>query len=237
MIPRFPALPNNGSTLDGPIWTLLYELIANMVYALTIRILNIWVIGVIMLVSAAGLVAGELAFHTLDIGYNLTDQWAALARVGFSFFAGVLVYRLSNPREHRSTWASFACVAVLGAALAVHLPHRFTMVYELASVIIGGPLLLFVAARLEPEPISGRVFTFIGLISYGVYLIHQPLGNLVTRELSEVMDIPQDLSGLWFGAAFLAFVVALAWALDRLYDAPIRKVLRAWAFPPRPAGG
>jgi hypothetical protein len=48
-----------------------------------------------------------------------------------------------------------------------------------------------------------------------------------------VMRIPGDWRGVAFGAAFMAFLVLLNWALDVFYDAPVRKVLRARFMPPR----
>src|SRR5580693_3410054 len=102
MIPRFPGLESNGTTLNGPIWTLLYELIANFVYAGAIRLMKTGVVIGIMAVCGAGIVFAELHYGTLDVGYNLTDQWAALARVGFSFFTGVLIYRWLGEKEVKS---------------------------------------------------------------------------------------------------------------------------------------
>jgi peptidoglycan/LPS O-acetylase OafA/YrhL len=235
MIPRFPGLSINGTTLNGPIWTLLYELIANFVYAAAIRLLKTWVLVAIVVVCAAGVVFAEFHYGTLDVGYNLTDQWAALARVGFSFFAGVLIYRLVGNHEHRSTLAAWACVAVLAVALAVHVPDDFIPVYEIGMVLVGLPMMAIAAAHFEPDPVSGRLFSFVGLISYGVYIVHQPLGNLAVMELQRVVRIPSDLSGALYGLAFMAFLVLLTWALDRLYDAPVRRWLRAMFFPQRSA--
>ena len=235
MIPRFPGLSTNGTTLNGPIWTLLYELIANLVYAVAIRLLKTWVLIAILVVCGAGVVFAELHYGTLDVGYNLTDQWAALTRVGFSFFAGVLIYRRFGSREHRSVWAAWACVAVLGVALAIHLPDGFVAVYEIGMVLAGMPILVIAAGHFEPDRLSGRLFSFVGLISYGVYIVHQPLGNLTVTALRRVVHIPSDLRGVLFGLAFLAFLVLLTWALDVFYDAPVRRVLRAVFMPAPPA--
>jgi len=188
----------------------------------------------IMVVCGAGIVFAELHYGTLDVGYNLTDQWAALARVGFSFFTGVLIYRWLGEKEVKSPLAAWACVIVLGAALAIQVPDKLIPVYEIGMVLAGMPLLAIAAARFEPDAVSGRLFSFVGLISYGIYIVHQPLGNLVVMELHRVMRIPGDWRGVAFGAAFMAFLVLLNWALDVFYDAPVRKVLRAWFMPPHP---
>jgi peptidoglycan/LPS O-acetylase OafA/YrhL len=108
--------------------------------------------------------------------------------------------------------------------------------YEIGMVLAGMPILVIAAGHFEPDRLSGRLFSFVGLISYGVYIVHQPLGNLAVMELNRVMRIPETLSGALFGAAFLAFLVLLNWALDVYYDAPVRKVLRAMFMPARPRG-
>lgn len=227
MIPLFPGLGANGSSLDGPTWTLLPELIANAVYALAIRFMTLWVLAAIVVVCGAGLVVAELHYGTLDVGYSPTDQWGALARVGFSFFAGVLAFRLVGDRKRISGWVAWGCVAVLTAALAYSPSDAVVPYYELGLVFLGFPALLVVAARFEPGARSGRWFSFIGLVSYGVYILHKPLGNLALAALGAGVRIPTDARGLILGAVFLTVLVGLSWALDVFYDAPLRRWLRA----------
>jgi peptidoglycan/LPS O-acetylase OafA/YrhL len=233
MIPMFPGLPASGTALDGPIWTLLPELVANAVYARFIRVMNLGVVLAIMALSAAGIVFAAGEAGTLDVGYNPTDQWAALARVGFSFFAGVLIYRVVGERERRSAWAPWACLAVLGVILAVRPPEDWASNYEVAVVLLGFPLLIALAAMIEPGPVVGRAFSRLGLLSYGVYLLHQPLGHLIETAV-RWLHIPIARGGALVGLVFIALVVALSEWLDKAYDAPLRKVLRARFLGPPP---
>jgi peptidoglycan/LPS O-acetylase OafA/YrhL len=227
MIPRIPGLSANGSALDGPTWTLVPELIANMVYAAAIRFMTLPVLLAIVVVCGAGVAFAEFHYGTLDVGYNATDQWAALARVGFSFFAGVLLFRFFGDRRHDSEWVAWACVAALTAALAYNPSDDLSPYYELGVVLIGFPALLVVAGHFEPGAATGRLFSVIGLISYGVYILHQPLGNLARALLRGHVQIPGDLRGLAYGAVFLVLINGLAWWLDGHYDAPVRRMLRA----------
>jgi peptidoglycan/LPS O-acetylase OafA/YrhL len=228
MVPTVPGMAAPGTALDGPIWTLLPELIANAVYAALVRFMTLPVLIAIMVVCGAGLVFGEFHYGTLDIGYNPTDQWAALARVGFSFFTGVLLFRFIGDKEHRAEWLAWACLAVLAFLLAYTPSDAVGPWYELGVVLIGFPVLIVLAARFEPGPFTGRLFSFIGLMSYGVYLVHQPLGNLARDALKHVVVVPRDIRGVAFGAVFLALTIGLAWWLDRFYDAPARRLLRRW---------
>jgi peptidoglycan/LPS O-acetylase OafA/YrhL len=227
MLPKIPGLQTNGTALDGPVWTLLPELIANAVYAAFIRFMNVWVLGAIVVVSGLGVALAESLYGGLDVGYNDADQWAALARVGYSFFMGVLVFRWFGDRKVNSEWASWACVAALTAALAYSPSDEMTPFYELGVVMLGFPALLILAARFEPGAVTGKVFSVIGLISYGVYILHQPLGNLTRILLKGRVEVPTDASGLAYGAVFLAVVLGLSWWLDGHFDAPVRRWLRA----------
>jgi len=228
MVPFMPGMPANGSSLDGPTWTLLPELVGNFAYALLIRFLNLWTLILIILACGAGVVMVELKFGTLDVGFGATQFWAALVRVGFSFFTGVLMFRLSGHRQHHLEWASWALVLVLTVLLAWRPDDDVKPLFELAVVLVGFPVLLLLAGNFEPSAATGKVFAFLGLLSYGIYIVHQPLGNLVRFAVGRDMEWPEDVSGLPYGAAFLVFVTLVAWFLDRRFDGPVRKVLRRW---------
>ncbi|HEX4180958.1 MAG TPA: acyltransferase [Caulobacteraceae bacterium] len=231
MIPLFPGLAANGSSLDGPTWTLLWELVANLAYALAIRFMNLWALIATIVVCGAGVVFAEWRYGTLDVGFNPTDQWAALARVGFSFFAGVLLFRVAGEGERRSEWIAWALMALLAVALGFQPAAWAAGGYQLALVLVGFPALVLVAGRFEPSAISGRVFSFIGLMSYAVYLLHQPLAVLAREGLDRIDWDADDLIPWLTGPAFLAFLLILAWRLDKQYDAPARNWLRARLMP------
>ncbi|QUD90078.1 acyltransferase family protein [Phenylobacterium montanum] len=233
MIPLFPGLKANGSSLDGPVWTLLPELVANFLYAAAARFMKTGVLLAIIAVGAAGVVAAELRYDSLDVGFNATDQWAALARVTFSFFMGVLVFRFFGEREQKSELAAWVAMAALTAILAWRPSNHATAMFELAVVLFGFPALLIAAARFEPGAWTGRLFSHVGLVSYGVYIVHQPIGNLIRVALKHGPRVPADWRALLIGALFLLFLVWFATWLDRRVDAPVRRWLRARFLPRR----
>jgi peptidoglycan/LPS O-acetylase OafA/YrhL len=231
MIPRFPGLTVNGSTLDGPTWTLWPELVANFVYAAAIKVINLWTLLAVIAVSAAGIIYAEFRFGTLDVGYNLTDQWAALARVAFSFFTGALLFRFVSEKETRSEAMAWVCMAVLAAMLAWRPSAAVKPWFELGVVLAGFPAMLLVAGKFEPGPLTGRVFSFIGLISYGIYIVHQPIGSLTRAIPRTVLRFPHEPWIYAYSLGFLGLLVVVAWQLDRRFDAPVRRVLRDWLLP------
>jgi len=232
MMPMVPGLQATGTALDGPIWTLVPELIANFTYAAIVRYLKPLVLAAILIVCGAGVVYGEFRFGTLDIGYNPTDQWAALARVGYSFFAGVVVFKVVGDRRIDSEILSWLCMAVLTFILVFNPSEALTPWFEIGAVGVAFPLIIAAAVQIEPGPVTGKAFAVIGLVSYGVYLLHQPMGNIARIIFQHLhVQVPGDARGLLFGAVFMLVVFGLAWWLDGAYDAPFRKWLRAKFMP------
>ena len=101
MLPAVPPLPMGGSTLNGPTWTLAPELLVNLVYAALVRRLGRRVLRVIVALGAAGLVASETVYGTLDGGWSVDRFPLLAARLAFSFFLGVAMYR-TRPRDGRA---------------------------------------------------------------------------------------------------------------------------------------
>jgi peptidoglycan/LPS O-acetylase OafA/YrhL len=75
--------------LNAPSWSLLWELLVNLLYGAIAPLLHNRMLAVIVGVSAIALAATGLHFETLAVGPYWPEGWAGLPRVMFSFFAGV----------------------------------------------------------------------------------------------------------------------------------------------------
>ena len=239
LFPMSPGMPSSGSSLDGPVWTLAPELLANFAYAALVRYLKRWMLWAIIAVFGALLILVETHYQSLDVGFGPTEFWAALVRVGFSFFAGVLVHETLDARFKVTNLGAFALLILLGLILGWRPGEAVKPWFELASVMIGFPALVVLAARYEPGPMVGRVFGFTGLMSYAIYLLHQPVGNLTRIALAnlpwlEDIDVPDDISILPFGVLFCLVLLFIAWRLDKNYDAPLRGWLRRLLLKKKP---
>jgi peptidoglycan/LPS O-acetylase OafA/YrhL len=232
MIPKSPYTSVGSSALDGPTWTLLPELVANLVYAAFHRLLNRMALVVIVALGAAGMVWSRLMFGTLDAGWD-PDHWpVAAARLTFSFFGGALVFRLLGDRRRLRPWTAWTCLAIAAVALAATPPEPLQAAYELVLVLALFPTVLCVACLSEPGPRAAALFRFLGLISYAVYVLHEPAGALVGRALQRGARL--NLEDPWTAnialVGFLALLVAGTWLVDRYYDTPVRRWLgRRWS--------
>ena len=108
------------------------------------------------------------------------------------------------------------------------------MAYELALVLLGFPALILVAARVDAPGWASGLLHGLGLISYGVYTLHVPLSTLAYELLKR-----KKIIDVWYSAPVSGFVLLLVlsvvvWAVDAVYDQPVRRALTK-LFVPRPA--
>jgi peptidoglycan/LPS O-acetylase OafA/YrhL len=124
LIPCPPGLslwPNAPFPLVGPSWSLFFELVINVVFALVGRILTPAVCLVFMALGAGALTLATIA--GMDIGgHAWSNILGGLMRVTFGFFAGVWLYKM------RARWSApplpvWAAFALLFAAMAMPTPH------------------------------------------------------------------------------------------------------------------
>lgn len=238
-----PALP--GSTpevrgnaemypLNGPTWSLFFEYIGNLLYALFLRRLPTrWLAGFVAL-TGAGLAAFALGngsgFGHLGVGWSLAGNNlpGGLLRLLFAFPMGLLLSRIFRPVAVRG--AFWLCSLIVILLLVV--PYvgdgsnpTWNGLYDALCVVVAFPLLVWLGASgRATDPVTSRICRFLGDISYPVYVIHYPFMYLFYAWLWEGEKIP--FAEAWPVAAGLyAGVILLAWAALKLYDEPVRRWL------------
>lgn len=228
--PSTPLTSASSSDLDGPTWTLLPEIIANMIYALCFRWMTRWVLTLVVAAGALGLVACRFWYGTIDAGWELS-QWPVMAsRLAFSFFGGVLLFRLLGDRRRTRPWVAWLCVLGVGAALSSTLPEGTRAVGELACVLAGFPLVVWVACQNEPGRFGAHLFRLLGLVSYAVYVLHQPASTLFAKLIEHGAHMPPERVATPALALFISGLVVAAWLVDKYYDTPVRRWLgMRWA--------
>jgi len=231
LLPGPKGDPTGGYSLNSPSWTLLPEIVINMAYAVLFRWMTTRVLIALIFVGSLGMVVAELTRGTLDVGFPDHAEWATPFRMGFSFFAGVLMRRRFDGVRREAPLTALACVIVVIAALTAHPPEAVRPVYELGLALIGFPLLILVASRVEATGRLGAAFHTLGLMSYAVYTLHLPVGLLIYQVLRRRNIIDVWYSAPWSGFVYLAFIAAFAVLADRLYDQPVRRWLTARLLP------
>jgi peptidoglycan/LPS O-acetylase OafA/YrhL len=235
MIPMTPSAEIRGwgeiYPLNGPQWSLFYEYLANLLYAVGLRKLSNRWLGALVAVSALALIGLLVLGPRGDViggwALNLSGVHIGLTRVMFPFFAGVLLMRLGKRIKVRHGFA--VCSVLLIAALSLPRfggPERLWVngLYEAACVILLFPLIVAIGAgEKDVDGPSVRIARFFGDLSYPLYITHYPLIYIYTGWVVD-KKIPAA-QGALVGVAVFVAAVAIAWACLKLYDEPVRRWL------------
>jgi peptidoglycan/LPS O-acetylase OafA/YrhL len=219
-----PVVSSNVYPVIGVAWSLALELIANLAYGLWWRQLcRPVVLTATLSVCAVILVISTLCYGGLDVGYTWANALGGLPRVGFSFIAGVAICRLFGAKSWRLRVWPWAPMLMLPLLFWTKIDP---IVYPLICVFVLFPVMIFVAASSEPGPHSARVFAWLGLVSYPLYALHEPVAALVMHVLPNAL-----LQTYWrviFGAPYMAALLVLCGLIERYYDRPVRGALTRW---------
>ncbi len=210
--------------LNGPQWSLFWELAINGVHAALLRWLTIPVLLGVMTLAAGALIYASVHFGSLDVGWNRQNWWGAAPRVIYSFGMGLLLFRL-DARGFRAPGAPYLLIAAVLAACMVHWFPSLGLFWlrDLVIVLVILPALVAIAINSPvPARLTGAA-AWLGALSYPLYAIHVPILRAFEIGLDE-LEGPIQTAGWW--AALIATLI-LATLFERFYDAPIRRWLAA----------
>ncbi|MCQ2246382.1 MAG: acyltransferase [Bacteroidaceae bacterium] len=232
--------------LNGAIWSLQWEYIANILYAFVLRRLSKVFLGVLVAVGAVltiilclnidvtgWLSAREYATNTVIGGWSTTPEQLQIGvtRLLYPFLCGLLLSRMPKLRIHISNgfwWCSMMIAAILVVPrIGGANPENFWMngLYEAVAILVLFPLIVCIGAgSSEMGGKSFRVCKFLGDISYPLYVTHYPLVYLQMSFATTHADAPLGVHVMVAVSLFL-IAVGMAYAFLKLYDLPLRKWL------------
>ena len=220
--------------LNGPSWSLFFEYIGNLLYALVLRRLSTRVLTGVVVALGVSLAA----FATFDVsGYgNIGVGWTldtvnfvgGLLRMLFPFSMGLLLSRRFKPVRVRG--AFWICTLIL--LVLFHIPYLpgneaicLNGVFETLCIVVAFPLLIVLGASgATTDAFSTRVCKFLGDISYPLYITHYAFMYLFYAWLIEKGYFT---FGETWQVALCVYVwnVVVAYLCLKLYDEPVRRWL------------
>jgi peptidoglycan/LPS O-acetylase OafA/YrhL len=236
---------NETNSLNGPTWSLMYEYIANLLYALLIRHFSKWVLA--LFVAGAAFLTIDLTmnldtFHLFDTdrataytvigGWSLTpDQiYVGFTRLLYPFFVGLLLSRIGKliPIKRGGFWWCSLLIVVMLAMPRIGGAGNMWMngAYEAFCILAMFPIVVLMGAG---SALKGKrsvaVCNFLGEISYPLYITHYPL---IYMHISWAEKHPDASLGtiVCLSVSLFIFAVGIAYASLKLYDLPVREWLK-----------
>lgn len=218
-----PAIwDRNPFWINGPIWSLFFEIAVNVFYGLVAFLLTTRRIALLIAVSACMMIVISWHLDGFVVGGHRSTMPMGFARVVVSFFVGVALHRLhvAGVLAHggKRWWIAPTLIASF-VILPKDSPWSF--VYDPFVVLVLYPALVLAAAG--STAIIPRIAIWSGAISFPLYVTHEPL----LRILEKAVLTKQDTGPLAVKILCVALVVGFAWASLRFYDVPVRTMLRS----------
>jgi peptidoglycan/LPS O-acetylase OafA/YrhL len=154
------------------------------------------------------------------------------ARVTFSFFAGVALYRLWLRRPTRIRLHPVILFVLLILPLTWRLNEGpFAWLYELAVITLWMPLLVWLGAGSTAKGFWLRVCVVFGALSYPLYVVHAPILSVVGQIDNYQVAAFLSKTAPWGALGLIFLLGAFAWLLATYVDAPVRRWLTGILMP------
>ncbi len=239
--------------LNGPAWSLQWEYLANLLYALIFRRLPKIALVVCVIIFAfmtlilcldidvsGFLAARSYASYTVIGGWSLSpDQLQiGLTRLLYPFFCGLLLSRSGRLIKIRGGfwWCSLMIVVLLGMpwmGIGTEGDARWTNgLYEALCILVLFPLIVAIGAGSSVKGgTSESINKFLGDISFPLYITHFPLVYMQMAWVEKHKDAALG-THVFVAVCVLLSAVLIAYASYRLYDLPVREWLKKKLFKP-----
>ncbi len=215
--------------LDGPAWSLFFEYIANILYALFVRKFSNKLLGLLVFLSGAALIHLAVTSPNGDViggwSLNSTQLHIGFTRLMYPFFAGLLLSRLTKPTKikHAFLISSLMIITILSIPRFGGSEYLWQNgLYDSLVIIFLFPLIVYIGASgTITGKYTSKVCRFLGDISYPLYITHYPAIYIFT---AWAVNNKIPLSEAWPTALFVLIIsILIAYASLKFYDVPVRK--------------
>ncbi|MGZ8538204.1 MAG: acyltransferase family protein [Flavisolibacter sp.] len=218
--------------LNGPGWSLFFEYLVNILYALFIRKFSKLALSILVFLSACFLVHLAVFGSNGDVigGWSLepAQLHIGFARVLYPFFAGLLLFRIGKLThiKHAFLWSSLLIIVVLSVPrIGGENDIWMNGLYESMVILLVFPLIIYIGASGELRgKTATRISKFLGEISYPIYITHYPIMYIYWAWVHNNKVALKDAIPVAVIVFFSSIIIA--YACLKLYDEPIRKWLK-----------
>jgi peptidoglycan/LPS O-acetylase OafA/YrhL len=212
--------------LDPPAWSLFFEWLANIAWSAILVHLARPKLAILLCLLGAGYFAQSLHFDGVRGGNFYDNLDLGFLRVAFPFLAGVMLFTAkprpdSEPRDLRV----LALVVFLVVLLALPWERMGVSqgLFEGAAVCFAFPALIFLGAKVFPTRHAAMIMSWLGEISYAVYIVHYPLIHIFNNSARAWATSFGKVALLL--TIQLAMILAVSQILIYFWDIPVRTYL------------
>lgn len=216
-LPIMPERYFNLFSFNAPSWSLFWEYVANVVYALVLyKLSRRWL-------AICTVLAGVALYFVSHRAGNLLGGWSGSTfadggvRVAYSFLAGMLVYRSQWIIKNRMGFLGLSILLLL----AFVMPGKWWS--EATIVAVYFPLIVALGAGATVSPVMKKICNFSGRISYPLYMSHYAAMWIFGGYYAAKKPGTTELTLVIIVGALL--LLGFAWLVMVCYDEPVRKWL------------
>ncbi len=214
MIPVTGVRDVEAFPLNGPQWSLLFELLANAAHALLLRRLSTPIL--LGLVGLAGIAELLVILHygSNTRGPNALDWYAGLPRVAFAYGLGICLgrlWRLGRLRQQNHWLVPFLLLSLWPIALYLGNAWLDDATGDALSVLLVMPALFWLAACSPEGRKASPILGAMGQISFPLYAVHLPILMLFA---SFERSLPNGIAAVMTS---LALAALLGRSFERLH--------------------
>lgn len=245
MIPALPGMQRdvrgNGEMfpLNGPCWSLFFEYIGNILYAIIIRRLSTralaWLTALLCCALTWFAVTNQSGYGSIGVGWTIdtTNLLGGTLRMLCPLTIGMLMSRVFKPIKNvrGAFWAySLILIGIFHVPFVDGgSPMSLNGIFEAVCIISVFPIIVWLGASgTTTDNTSRRICRFLGDISFPLYIIHYPLMYAFYMWL--IKTGLYTFSETWsIAISTMACSICIAWLSLRFYDEPVRKWLKKFA--------
>jgi peptidoglycan/LPS O-acetylase OafA/YrhL len=204
--------------INGPAWSLMFEIAMNVAFAAGIRFVTRPVLLTIMTISMMCLAFVDQPFY--NFGVFSDTFWLGIPRTLFSFSLGVLIYDLYSEGRlpHLPGGVIILSIALVAVfSLNFNWPVQDRLI-EIICLTVVFPIILIAGVQNQPTGMWANLAELGGALSYPIYILHQPVLGWW-----ETLRLPKGFIALGLRAAL---IIGLSYIALRLVDEPMRRLLK-----------
>ena len=228
-------IPANGTLelfpSNPPLWSIFYEFVASIAFIWIARLPKWRLVGTCLaafsLYLFCCLALARLSGNglTANVGWSHQTFFFGFPRVFSAFLAGIIIYRLvQNPAGPAARYLPrftglMPTLIVFAVTLGILMfPVYAKGAYQFIAIGLLCPLLILIGARVQPGSLwLTGVCERLGLISFPLYCVHEPVRHLtgVLLRRTGLTDIPTELRVTLTVILALLVSIGLLWLLGQ----------------------